>query len=273
MFRLRSFAPAILFILLASACRIGGGPVSQAVTGIRYVALGDSFSSGDGIPGFGDTDTNENHCRRSIKAFPNQLTALLSWNPAALKNLACAGATVDELAVGRWRDASGIGLGGLAQREAAWHAPQQLEGATYPDVALVTITVGAADIGLPRLLEECGMSAASCVGSYLSVAGSIQGLEGSLDFLYRTTTDRFPKAKVIVVGYPRFVPPAKDSSPCPPTAGSYSPGPPGPPGMAGMAGMAGVAAVQQIASDLAIGVETLAGGQMGLHLDPGELLM
>lgn len=156
-----------------------------------YVALGDSYSSGEGNPPFSDVT-----CRRSYRAWP--YTAHRSTTPL-IKNIACSGAVVNNL-VSPW-----TARGQAAQITAA--------ASLHPEV--VTVTIGGNDLGFSSILGDCYTSvtpfAFGCDtnGSTAGVRRALPGLQRRLAALYSTLKSRLGGARVIVVGYPRIFPTAK----------------------------------------------------------------
>ena len=141
----------------------------------RYVALGDSYSSGTGI-GLYDLAGN---CQRSRYAYP----ALVAKRRPNLKLVfaACAGATTDDVLL----------------TQAA-----RLNEATR----LVTITIGGNDVGFGDVFSACVQGeAAACGAAITSAQRTIRtALPGDLDAVYAKIRTRAPAARVIVLGYPRL---------------------------------------------------------------------
>jgi lysophospholipase L1-like esterase len=186
----RAVAAAVA-LLLAASCSGGSGdddgaapeePVRQVV-----VALGDSFSSGEGAPPY---DRRPEPCRRSPGAWPRLLAERREVASVDLR--ACAGARTEHL-IGPW-----------ARRELAPQIP------TEPDtsVTLVTLTVGGNDIGFGEVV-------ASCVVLTCFPAPGTDELEGRLEHLRQVLVQRvhprlaaaYPNARIVHIGYPHLAPP------------------------------------------------------------------
>lgn len=155
----------------------------QRVTGpssfTNWVAVGDSYSSGEGSPPF-DTDTDGNRCHRSPKAWPRLLRTD--------HHLACTGATIDDI-YGSQRDA----LAALNQ--------------TRP-VDAVTVTIGGNDIGFADVLGDCFLSL-RCSDPLINnrIDGVAQRLaDAQGNGVYHDLETAAPTARVVVVGYPRLFP-------------------------------------------------------------------
>ena len=146
---------------------------AQAAPG-RYVALGDSYSSGTGTRSY---DLGPS-CQRSRYAYP----ALVARQRPSLKLVfaACAGATTDDVLLTQVR---------------------RLDAATR----LVTITIGGNDVGFAEVLGACIQVPSACAGAIERGRGAIRrSLPAKLDAVYAEIRRRAPDAKVIVLGYPRL---------------------------------------------------------------------
>lgn len=141
----------------------------------RYVALGDSYSSGTGTRTYFDSA-----CQKSVYAYPY----LLSQQRAntQLVFAACSGATTSSVLssqVGNLSSATGI----------------------------VTITVGGNDAGFSSVITECAKPswASSCDARVADAQTFIRNtLPGRLNNVYSQIKSRSPSARVIVLGYPRL---------------------------------------------------------------------
>lgn len=160
----RAAALAVALSLLAAAPALAE----------RYVALGDSYSSGVGTRTYIDST-----CKRSVYAYPY----LLSQQRAntQLTFVACSGATT------------------------ATVTSSQLSALTST-TGLVTITVGGNDAGFTDVVTACAAPEVNtCANRTASAQSFIRGtLPGRLDALYSQISTRAPSAKVVVLGYPRL---------------------------------------------------------------------
>lgn len=140
----------------------------------EYVALGDSYASGAGAGSYVDGS-----CRRSANAYP----ALRGGEFPSFRFVACSGATTKSLR-------------------------SQLKALTA-NTTFVTITVGGNDLGFADVLTTCTLSGdracAKRVGT--AVAFIDEQLPGRLDTTYAAVKDRAPRARLVVVGYPRLFTP------------------------------------------------------------------
>lgn len=160
---------------------------------LNYVALGDSYSAGEGNPPFiAPTDNNGgNGCDRSAAdAYPVLLAADTSLNLSLRAFVACSGATSAELIAGKNGE------------------PSQLT-ALNEDTDIVTITAGGNDSGFPDFAAECVFPGCdTTTPQYISTMSYIDNyLQGGLEQLYEVVRDAAPNAQIFVVGYPRIAPP------------------------------------------------------------------
>jgi lysophospholipase L1-like esterase len=141
----------------------------------RYVALGDSYSSGTGTRTYFDSG-----CQRSVYSYPY----LLSQQRAntQLVFAACSGAKT----------------GDVLNNQVS-----QLSAAT----GIVTITVGGNDAGFSSVITECAKPewASVCDTRVNSAKSYISNtLPGQLNNVYSQIKSRSPSARVVVLGYPRL---------------------------------------------------------------------
>lgn len=168
-------------------------------TKLNYVAMGDSFSSGEGNGPFltGTDVSGVNTCHRSSAAYPEQLeTSLLNWNLTDF--VACSGATTDNVL-----------HGGQFANE-----PAQV-GALNDTTNAVTITIGGNDVDFVNFGAAC--VAGLCdedSNSYANSANLIANiLPGNLKVTYETILQDAKNAQIYVVGYPQMAPIKSSSDP------------------------------------------------------------
>lgn len=201
---------------VATDCKPGATPVAAKP---RYVALGDSYSSGEGNPPFVlGTDQNadlskgvpENHCHRSSASYVSLLGGHEGVPP--VENWACAGAQIPNLYHGQSNEAPQLDK--IAS-----------PGHSDPSVKLVTVTIGGNDAGFDTVLGSCIKPAGprACSNYDKNVRQAIDTLRAgrpqlcfpslpcvppvpSLHETYQQILSRAPDARVIVVGYPHLFP-------------------------------------------------------------------
>ena len=184
-------ASALLAVLFLPAASAAGA------TGPRYVALGDSYTSGPLIPNQTGTPAG---CLRSTHNYPSLAAAALG--AASFSDVSCAGATTADMT-----------------------APQTVAGGANPpelnalsaSTTLVTLQIGGNDIGFADIIINCtGLSLTSPLGSPCKNLYTAGGTD-QLATLIATTGpkvaavltaihQRAPRARVLVVGYPDILP-------------------------------------------------------------------
>jgi lysophospholipase L1-like esterase len=141
----------------------------------KYVALGDSYSSGTGTRTF-----YEPTCQRSVYAYPYLLhEAHTSWT---FVDAACSGATTSTL------------------------LSSQVSSVTS-DTNWVTYTIGGNDAGFSHVITECALPswASNCTGAINEAQSIIKNtLPGRLDSVNSAIKTRAPSAKVVVLDYPKL---------------------------------------------------------------------
>jgi hypothetical protein len=191
----------VAFVPAASAADVSGGV---------YVALGDSFASGEGSPGFdAGTDDRANTCHRSETAWARQLGVPRDYL------LACSGALIE--------DVIGVGTAGTPRLGANGRPNQgrpddvtQLSrltairdslAAAGSHIALVTVTLGGNNLGFSDIIRDCRRPRGNCLSDYdTKVVRKMDEVGKALTGAYRQIAAVVPGAKVVVVGYPDIVP-------------------------------------------------------------------
>jgi lysophospholipase L1-like esterase len=149
---------------------------AQAASTVRYVALGDSYSSGVGA---GSYTSESGSCQRSTKAYPALWAAANA--PASYAFVACSGATTTSV------------------------SSSQLS-ALSSTTTLVSITVGGNDVGFADIMRTCALyGTTQCVAAVQTAEDKARAsLPGLLDNVYNAIRSRAPNARVVVLGYPVF---------------------------------------------------------------------
>jgi len=170
---------AFLALVLGATALLGLTSASAAPRpSIRYDALGDSYASGYGVGPY------DGPCGRSQSAYAVRLDGRMKVDLDDF--VACAGATTATLVSG--------------------HQLAALDG----DTDLVTVQIGGNDIGWSSAVGAClGGSDAQCAGSLALARSKITDvLPARLDSVYGQIAAAAPRARVLVVGYPRLFSPA-----------------------------------------------------------------
>ncbi|WP_415948273.1 SGNH/GDSL hydrolase family protein [Streptomyces sp. KLOTTS4A1] len=162
----------------------------QRHRGERYVALGDSYTSGPGIP-----DQVDLNCARSSRNYPS--VAARELNVARFRDASCGGATTEHM----WQQQG--------------TNPPQLD-ALDRKTTIVTLGIGGNDIGFGEIVGTCTMLSFSdpagnpCEKHYTAggtdeLARRIADTAAKVDKVIEAIHDRAPRARVYVVGYPVIV--------------------------------------------------------------------
>lgn len=186
-----------------------------ALDGIHggYIALGDSYSAGEGLPPFAG-NTALTACDRSLNdAYPVLLDQLLrARDPGASFSFsACSGAVIS-------------GLTAPTQRAAV--VPPQISGMVEPSVGLVTLTIGGNNAIFSQVVEAC-VTSGDCLDETFPPPGvkeatarpvppgpmmtrwapaTIEEIGQQDAVLFATLRRDFPNARIVVVGYPYLFP-------------------------------------------------------------------
>ncbi|MFC5825173.1 SGNH/GDSL hydrolase family protein [Nonomuraea insulae] len=187
-----------MFIPLAAAWLVLSlAPPAQAAQSEVYVALGDSAASGPLVPNQIGPDYG---CWRSDHNYAH-LTAQ-SIGAATFRDVTCSGAQTDDMYTSQGTD-----LGDVAP---------QLD-ALSQDTTLVTVQIGANDVGLTGFIEDCLNLLPPPVGDACNddynAGGQDQwrvatdALRARMTTLISDIHARAPQARVFVVGYATYAPP------------------------------------------------------------------
>ncbi len=162
----RACCAAVMLVALGSA---------PALAGERYVALGDSFSSGTGTRAYFDAA-----CQKSVYAYPSLVNVQRANTDLVLA--ACSGARTADV---------------LSSQVASLTA-----GTRW-----VSITIGGNDAGFASVITECAQPSwfSNCNASIDGAQRFIRDtLPGRLTQVYNAIASRSPAATVIVLSYPRL---------------------------------------------------------------------
>ncbi|WP_236653235.1 SGNH/GDSL hydrolase family protein [Streptacidiphilus melanogenes] len=161
-----------------------------------YVALGDSYTAGPGIPVRTGVPLG---CDRSSHAYPALLAARLHLATAQFHDVSCSGARIADLG-GEQSTSEGVN-------------PAQLS-ALSSSTRLVTLGIGGNDIGFANLVERCvtaGLLRQTPCRDQLTAGGDsvearIRTAGEQLAVALAAIHRRAPHARVYVVGYPAILP-------------------------------------------------------------------
>lgn len=194
-------------------------PVVHGISG-GYVALGDSYSAGEGLqpfdPGTGDAAAGGTECHRSRSAY----SQLLVFDPPVTATVfgACSGAVIPDVYTSFLRFPSG-------------HPPvrvgPQVDGATHPDVGLVTFTIGGNDALFSDIVQACFELSNCLTKTFVSPRppvqhpglawppsqplqtwgpAAVQIVSAHAATVYARLRQSFPNARIVALGYPYLFP-------------------------------------------------------------------
>jgi lysophospholipase L1-like esterase len=171
-------------------------PVQVAQSGM-YVALGDSYSSGEGVWDLDDKPLNDgaDRCHRAAGSYVPLVAQTYRFG-GGTAFYACSGATTTQILSGQYGQ-----------------KPQITRVA--PTASLVTLSIGGNDAGFTKVLTGCIVKlpwSSACVEQDAAVARRIDELRPSLTKVLRELRTRAPNARIIVLGYPRPFPEAPVAS-------------------------------------------------------------
>jgi lysophospholipase L1-like esterase len=197
---LRHVATAVLGIataILATAFAIApASPAAAAAPTGRYVALGDSYTSGPLIPS--QVDLN---CVRSNRNYPSLVAGAIG--SAAFVDVSCGGATT--------ADILNPGSGQLGVT-----VPAQVSAVTAA-TALVTVGIGGNDIGFSSIVTTCAQDSlgnpfgSPCKSRYTAggtdqLRARIAATAPKVASVLQAVRAAAPGARLVVVGYPAILP-------------------------------------------------------------------
>lgn len=166
----------------------------QAALRGGYIALGDSYSSGEGTWDLaadrGYAGGGSEDCHRSQGSYFSTVTRGFRF---ALGGTlwACSGARIGDV------------LSGGQHGE-----PAQIDR-LHPDTSLVTLTIGGNDIGFSQIVTRCVVRlpwSSACRDQDADIRARMAALPSGLASVFDQIGRRAPKARVIVLGYPRPFP-------------------------------------------------------------------
>jgi lysophospholipase L1-like esterase len=189
-----------LALALLGACGGGGDDDdtgSEPPEAVVHVALGDSFSAGEGAPPY---DAEPESCRRAEEAWPRLLDRAVA-RIVSVDLRACAGAQTEHL-LDLW---TSRGL------------EAQIPMDPDPTVTLVTITIGGNDIGFGDIVLSCVLLTCSPEPGSDDLEARLDALQTALvEEVHPALVAAYPNADIVHVGYPHLAPlPTLDPEGCP----------------------------------------------------------
>jgi lysophospholipase L1-like esterase len=172
----------LVTIVIASAgfSTIDAVPAAAKSSTVQYVALGDSYAAGQGGGQY------LNRCLQTAASYPEVLDSEKRIHLQA--NAACSGAKTSDV------------------------VDTQLS-ALNRGTRLVTVTVGAADLGLSAVLAACTTGTPQCIAAIDVASDNLEELGRDLTGLYAEVADAAPRALIVVTGYPYLFAPTPPFDP------------------------------------------------------------
>ncbi|WP_243723048.1 SGNH/GDSL hydrolase family protein [Actinomadura sp. 7K507] len=160
-------------------------PIEAATWG-SYVALGDSYSSGVGSEATVSDHNPLDRCHRTSKAYYHEVSKAFQFAKDS-GFWACSGATTADVLTGKGGEPPQINRIG-------------------PETSLVTLSIGGNDVGFSKVLAGCVVKlpwSKDCTRQGEDIAARMAELRTSLPDLLDKITAKAPRARVIVMGYPK----------------------------------------------------------------------
>ncbi len=201
-------------------------PRSEITTLSNYLALGDSYTSGEGAFDYVDgTDTTVNHCHLSLHSYPLLISGQLFGN-AGGHSVACSGARSQDILpsnpdtysgqiihASQTAKLSSLDISHLLSDYTPGNLPQSDFVSQYqPEV--LTVSVGGNDIGFGNMLVNCVMPHWSrytsdnvCYNSYedrLEVIKLIDRTVPTWTNIFKQLQAKSPLSQIYAIGYPQI---------------------------------------------------------------------
>lgn len=191
----------------------------ESYTKVNYLALGDSFSSGEGVKNYRPgTDFADNRCHQSVDSYPYLLHSLLS-NTGTFQDIACSGAKTKDVVIADRK--TYIKAGVQAHNKDLENFDNEIFTNYLPGYRgqinfvdknkpqIITMSMGGNDIGFTNILTKCVLaSSVSCYHSYedrQEIVANINSQYSRFLQMYQTLKkSAAPGAKVYIIGYPQI---------------------------------------------------------------------
>ncbi len=198
----------LFMVALTARSARASGPTS----GATFVALGDSYSAGEGLGPFQAGTANSkgaerNTCHRSAgDAFADLSPAVVLPQITSRGFWACSGATVSDIE----------SVPGQNGTPAQYGQPAQVS-TVGSSTRYMTLTVGGDDLGFGDVGHACAeaqvhnrvwrFSGASCASQVATETAKIPALTSALEGLYASLLSRSASnSELVVAGYPKILP-------------------------------------------------------------------
>lgn len=198
-----------------------------------YLALGDSFSSGEGeisdshyLSGTnveGNATMPTEKCHVSDRSYPFILAHVMGISNDKFKNIACSGATIDDITntsdqyhgqdgrLPKPIDNNRTQLDAFQNEARQNFIPgrvSQIEFVKKYKPKILTISIGGNDLGFKNIINSCVSSDCSHASDDTQKRQdgiNIESIFGKLVSLYNQLHSASPTTKIYVIGYPKFI--------------------------------------------------------------------
>lgn len=197
---------------------------------LNYLALGDSYTSGEGdlddenyISG---TNSPLEKCHLSVNSYPFILSRMSGFDDVKTKSVACSGAVMgDVLGKGEyWGQGGRLSVSGQRLPSEKTESQQlqasaifdfipgrarQMEFVEKYQPKAITVGIGGNDAGFMDKLKAClgpdNCDIATDIDLREKSAKEIQGLYSKFSSLYTEIYNKSPNSKIYVIGYPKII--------------------------------------------------------------------
>lgn len=190
----------------------------QQKVGFQYLALGDSFASGEGAYEYkASTDTGHNMCHLSQRSYPYLISSTLGFGQ--YESVACSGAVMkdvtDNSAIYRKENEQSKGKFDesfdneiFTNFLPGYRAQNEFNRLRMPGI--ITVSIGGNDIGFGDIIIRC-IDTDTCYDNYedrMQLVGSINRQFNNLVSTYiQIKTSADPRTKIYIIGYPQIAKP------------------------------------------------------------------
>lgn len=196
---------------------------------LDYLALGDSFTSGEGETSdkYYQEGTNDKFekCHLSTRSYPYLIATSLGINPQKARSVACSGATMDDVVgedVGYWGQGGRLKTNGLNLNEVTKTIYQESARDSFNpgrihQIAFVkrykpkviTVGIGGNDVGFMDKLRACvGLDTcewANTAEGREKTAFEVRAAFNTLSSTYSALQNASPQSRIYAVGYPKVI--------------------------------------------------------------------
>jgi hypothetical protein len=185
----------------------------SAPTKLDYLALGDSYSSGEGAYSYvAGTDTATNNCHQSLVSYPYRVAATIGITSSA-RSVACSGAHTYDITTGHQH----AGNGDAALTSFLPGVVPQLDFVRVYRPNRVTVGIGGNDVGFAEIVKKCVIPGPDCYDTPAERRGLIDRMRSKFDDLVIAfekikNTNAEAGRRVYVLAYPQVAVPSAEAS-------------------------------------------------------------